>query len=210
MFENLTDNAVLPPERASSRRDEGHGAAALNIRGSAFGNSAAKFWSALVDEVCGDYPECDSVVLDTLTGTPLSRQLLHPQAALQNDIDRLVPSKDFGRAMREALAEMDIMGPPDFVRARLMSGSAVLKSCVMPFECVDADVFSYLLAWLLEWSEIPEWLWNDECVEGGFSADDAGRGLRYDVDLAIVNEHVSEGLFRRTLTIRHKSGIQKT
>ncbi|MFC1461458.1 hypothetical protein ACFLQR_02930 [Verrucomicrobiota bacterium] len=189
---------------------EKRGADALFVQGSTFTNTAAKFWSSLIDEVHSDHPQCDTIVLDTLTDKMLSRELLFPQASLQYELDRHMPVENVRQALREALADFDLIGPPDSVHVRLLSEDVECKRCDLPFDCVDADIFSCLIVWLLEWSEIPEFLWNNVSVDGAFYAGDRDRALRYHLRITLSNQHVSEGLFRRMLTIcfdRRKEGL---
>ncbi len=178
------------------------GAKALDINGSRYPNSAAKFWSSLLDEVCSDYPECDTLVLDFLSPIELSRDLLFPERSLQRQMDQCRGELDLEQAMRDAIADYALYGPPGIVRLRLLAGSRVKHSCELPSDCVDADLFPHLLVWLLEWARIPECLWNLPEVQGGFSADDRERSLRYDLDFTLEKTHVSEGLLRRELTVR--------
>ena len=73
---------------------------------------------------------------------------------------------------------------------------------VLPATFRDAEIFPFLIAWLLEWSGIPEFSWTDEKLAGDFLAEDWGRGLVYDVQFTLCEEHMSEGLLARTARIR--------
>ncbi len=204
----MLENSIPGFQLQENGNDDGgrgsrRGAIALLIGGQLFTNSAAKFWSALLDELHSDFKESDGIVLETLSDTILSRELLFPQALLQREIDACAPIEDVRRSLEEALEEMELTGPPDSVRADVLAGDAVLKRCVLPFDCIDAEVFAFLLAWLLEWAEVPEALWNSDRVNGGFTARDRERGLLYDMRAALVFEHVSEGLFRRILKVNY-------
>ncbi len=174
----------------------------LVVRGERFVNSAAKFWPSLVDELAADYPACDTILLELLTDAPLERELLFPAHALQRGLDQGRTVADLGVALREALAELAIIGPPGTVCARLRAGARELAVCALPLDCVDADIFPCLLVWLLEWAEIPQGLWNTSEVGGAFSARDRERKINYRLDFVLRSEHVSEGLYRRTLTLR--------
>ena len=185
--------------RGSARR----GAESLCVHGALFSNSAAKFWSSLLDELCLDFEDCDAIILDTLTDARLARNLLFPQAALQSALDSQPPLSDIRRAMREAAAEFGLTGPPDAVRARMLCRGEERESCSLPLDCVDADVFPLLLVWLLEWSEIPECEWNNKRLQGRFDASDRRRDLIYHFQFSLINRHVSEGLFRMILTIHY-------
>lgn len=192
---------ILGNNTANSR---GQGSSGLGIvvRGERYVNSAAKFWPALADELIADYPACDAIDLEVLTDSVLERDLLFPASALQRELDRRQGRKDFREAMREALAQFEITGPPGAVHARLLAGPRVIAGRDLPRDCVDADVFPCLLVWLLEWAEIPQSLWNDPEVSGVFCARDRERRIHYRLQFGLRNEHVSEGLFRRALTLR--------
>ena len=113
---------------------EKRGANALFVQGSTFTNTAAKFWSSLIDEVHSDHPQCDTIVLDTLTDKMLSRELLFPQASLQYELDRHMPVENVRQALRQALADFDLIGPPDSVHVRLLSEDVECKRCDLPFD----------------------------------------------------------------------------
>jgi hypothetical protein len=69
-------------------------------------------------------------------------------------------------------------------------------------DCVDADIFLYLLAWLLEWCELPLSSWNDPKINGSFSATDPARRLKYLLDFTITHAPLSEGLFSWRLDLK--------
>lgn len=194
---------TIPANDGAGRSSERRGAESLCVHGAVFSNSAAKFWSSLVDELCSDFEGCDAIILETLTDARLSRELLFPQASLQLALARRIPLDDIRRAMLEAVAEFDLIGPPDSVRAKIMSRGKERHKCALPLDCIDADVFPMLLVWLLEWSEIPECMWNSERMEGRFDAGDRNRALAYHFHFSFTNMHLSEGLFRMTLAIHY-------
>jgi len=171
------------------------------VHGVRFVSSAAKFWPSLVDELLADYPACNAIALEMLTDHVLERDLLFPANALQRELDRREGRKDFLEAIREALAQFDITGPPGAVHARLLAGSRLIAERDLPQDCLDADIFPCLLVWLLEWAEIPQGHWNNPEISGEFCARD--REISYRLQFDFRNEHVSEGLFRRTLTLRY-------
>lgn len=175
----------------------------LVVNGVRFANSAAKFWPALLDELAADYPACDALILETLSDPVLDRDLLFPANALQCELDRRRGRRDFREELRAALAQFDMVGPPGAVRARLIAGPAELAALDLPRDCIDADVFPCLLVWLLEWAEIPPGAWNNPEVGGAFSARDRERGIVYRLRFDLRNTHLSEGLFRRALTLRY-------
>ncbi len=173
------------------------------VQGVRFVNSAAKFWPSLIDELLADYPACDAIEFAMLTDLVLERDLLFPANALQRELDRRQERKNFREAIREAMTQFDMLGPPGIVHARLLTGSRVITTLDLPLDCVDADIFPCLLVWLLEWSEIPPSIWNTPQVSGDCCARDREREINYRMHFDLHNEHLSEGLFRRALTLRY-------
>ncbi|MBU4200734.1 MAG: hypothetical protein KKG09_03610 [Verrucomicrobia bacterium] len=179
------------------------GARSLVVRGMRFTNSAAKFWSSLIDELASDYPACEALALDTLTDIILDRDLLFPESSLQVELDKRQSLLNIEEALRESLSQIDLIGPPSSVHVRLLAGGLEIKTCDLPLDCVDAEIFPCLLVWLLEWSEIPHCLWNNDSLTGDFCAKDRQRAVHYRLQFDLVNKHVSEGLYQRTLTLRY-------
>ncbi len=190
----LGDNSAT----ISGKRSSGLG---IVVHGVRFVNSAAKFWPSLIDELLADYPVCDAIEFTMLTDYVLERDLLFPANALQHELDRRQGRKDFREAIREALSQFDMLGPPGAVHARLLAGSRLIAERDLPLDCVDADIFPCLLVWLLEWTEIPQDRWNDPEVNGAFCGHD--RETSYCLQFSLHSEHLSEGLFRRILTLRY-------
>lgn len=176
------------------------GARALNIDGEVYDNTASKFWSSLIDESMADYPGCDAVTLATTGSVLLARDLLFPVNELQRELDR-TQHIDLEEAIRQAVEELAMFGRPAAVHATLFSGKEIVKERLLPGECIDSHVFSYLLVWLLEWSGIPEPKWNDEFLSGRIDAGDLARKLSYRIRMACHNKHLSEGLFSRSVTL---------
>lgn len=204
-------------------------AGALIVDGVRFTHAAARFWAALLNEVAADYPDCTSMIFEALSGAVLNRSLLFPEMALQLELDRLKPDFRVAQDLQDALAEFELYGPPGSVRIILMAParsapttqSAVMpaqndcvtnkrattsereiKSCDLPLDCVDADIFAYLVAWFMEWSEIQESLWNNDRVEGAFPIHDPDGVLTGRVQFEFTRRHLCEGLYRWRLLIR--------
>ena len=207
-------------------------ARALIIGGVRWTHAAARFWASLLSEIAADYPDCNALVFETLAGTVLTRDLLFPEMALQRELDRLQPAVPIEQALKEALAEFEIFGPPGAVQLSLLAparppatlsrsdcGQAMLSSggiaggddqiirrCQLPLDCVDADIFAYLLTWLMEWAELPQSQWNSDRVEGAFPVrnpdpDSPEVGKSRDtasgrVQFEFTRSHISEGLYR--------------
>ncbi|MBU1735981.1 MAG: hypothetical protein KJ692_12165 [Verrucomicrobia bacterium] len=194
-------------------------ARALIIGGVRFTHAAARFWASLLSEVAADYPDCNALVFETMSGTVLTRDLLFPEMALQRELDRLQPTVPIEQALKEALAELEIFGPPGTVQLSLLAPARnathsvaggddrVIKRCQLPLDCVDADIFAYLLTWLMEWAELPESQWNSDHVEGAFPVHDPDLPESWDtasgrVQFEFTRRHISEGLYRWCLLMR--------
>ena len=168
----------------------------LIIGGVRFTHAAARFWASLLSEVAADYPDCTALVFETMAGTVLTRDLLFPEIALQRELDRLQPTVPIEQALKEALTELEIFGPPGAVQISLLADDREIRRCQLPLDCVDADIFAYLLAWLMEWAEIPESQWNSDRVEGVFPVRDPDSTVSGRVQFKFTRSHISEGLYR--------------
>jgi hypothetical protein len=179
------------------------GAKTLAVRGLTYSNTAAKFWSCLMDEIVCDYPPDTAIVLAASAGGLLVPELLKPEALLQRDLERLAES-DAKEAFEDALKALEILGPPLSVRLRLLSGQGEIVSKEISLDYLDAEILPFLLAWLLEWANIPDVLWNGEKIRGNFIADDQDRGFRYVVVFELHNRHLSEGLFDHEVVLNFR------
>ncbi len=182
-------------------------ARALIINGVRFTHAAARFWASLLNEVATDYPDCNVLVFDTLSGTILTRDLLFPETAMQRELERSQPAVPIEQALKEALAEFEIFGPPGAVQLSLLAENLETKHCQLPLDCVDADIFAYLLAWLMEWAELPQSQWNFDRVEGAFQGRDpdipeSRNTASWRVQFEFTRSHISEGLYRWRLRMR--------
>lgn len=186
----------------------------LIIDGVRFTNAAARFWASLLDEVAADYPDCNALIFETLAGTVLTRDLLFPEMALQRELDRLQPTIPIEQALKEALAELEIFGPPGAVQLTLLASAGnaghgvangsdrEIRRCQLPLDCVDADIFAYLLTWLMEWAELPTSQWNNDRVEGALLISDPDGKAGGQVQFEFTRTHISEGLYRWRLWMR--------
>jgi hypothetical protein len=184
------------------------GANRIFVRGLPYDNTAAKFWSALIDEVLGEYPACDEIVLRGSSGGLLSPELLNPEASLQRELDRL-KDVDLRKTFDEIVAAMEVLGPPCGVVLSLRVRGVPLASRELPLDCLDAEILPFLLAWLLEWANLAEFAWNGEHVKGEFAAEDRERHLRYRIAFQLANRHLSEGLFDRELDLAFQRQIMR-
>ena len=170
----------------------------LLIGGERYVNSAAKFWASLIDEIGEDFPLCSSAELSALVPGPLNRDHLFPETTFKEDLSRLLTA-DFETEMRNALAEMAVLGPPASIQVRLLEGDAEIFSGEIPTDCADADILPFFVTWLLRWAEIPESEWNDDEVTGHVAAEDPKRAMDYSIPFTLTNRHLSEGLWQRTI-----------
>lgn len=177
------------------------GARILWIDGEPYDNTASKFWSGLIDEVIEDYPDCDTIVLFTTGSTQLERDILFPVNELQREIDK-DEFVDLEDAIRQAVEEVDMFGQPAAVKVTLFEGKEMVLMRDLSREYIDSNVFSYLLAWLLQWSNVPVPKWQDDLLSGRIYADDPARKVTYGITLAFLNKHLSEGLYNRSVTVR--------
>jgi hypothetical protein len=176
------------------------GAASLFVNGARYVNAAAKFWSSLIDELREDFPECSTIELSSSSPGKLHHDLLYPHRAMERDLNNLLFC-DLETMMKETIAELEIIGPPSSVAVRLLSGKTELLAGQLPLDCVDAEIFPYLIVWPLEWANIPDNTWNTECLSGNFAAEDRKRHLEYAISLELTTQHISEGLYRRCISV---------
>jgi hypothetical protein len=198
--------ARLLTESDESTLDAPFGARELCVEGEVYGNSAAKFWSSLVDEVVSEFPGSDTVVLKTSVATQLRPSLLYPENALQRDFDDLA-NTNLEEVIRETTAELELMGQPARVVVSLMSGGKQTHQQILKREFVDADVYVYLLSWLLKWAEVPSEHWNDTSLDTSLLASDLGRDISYEFDLSVLNTHLSEGLYERKVVLAFQRNV---
>ena len=200
-------------ENVDNRTLSSHfGAKALVIHSRRFSNAAAKFWSALIDELTVEHKDCRRVVLEAVNEGNLDPSLLFPEHELERELNRCDLSlAGINDALQQALADYELYGPPGAVTLRIYSDRGEQdRRLTLPMDCVDAEIFLYLLAWLLEWSEQPEQCWNEPEIKSSFSAADPVRGFKYTFNFEIKHKHLSEGLFAWRLDLkfgRSRSGI---
>jgi hypothetical protein len=193
--------ALINKDRESNPSDRPR-PAALFVLDTRYANSAAKFWPSLIDEIQADFAECASLELTTHTTSPFSREQLFPHISLERDLDSFL-GRDMDETMANILAELEILGPPTSVQIRLLAGDREVHSQELSLDCVDSETFPFLVVWPLEWSGIPETKWNDERLHGNVTAEDRKRRLVYCMNFDLTNTHVSEGLYKRTMSVAY-------
>lgn len=176
------------------------GASGVRVESVAYRNSAARFWTSLLDEVVEDFPSCDALEIESVSGGLLSPVHLDPAAMLQRDMRGLEGTK-IDDLVRDVVAELEVLGPPAAVEARVFEGPRLVCARVLPYEVVDAELMPFLIVWLLEWARLAEFSWNGAEVRGLFVATDPERGLEYPVRYELRNTHLSEGLYRRVVRL---------
>lgn len=167
-------------------------------------NTAARFWATLLHEIRWGFPEYDRLELQALCSSALSPALLDPAASLGREIERL-KTQDVRGILFDTIAQLAIEGPPPPVRARILAGGRPTMERDIPRDCLDAELFPYFLAWLLEWAGITRHLWDAESLHGGFTAA-AGASRPYAVRFEARSRHLSEGLYERTVALRNMGG----
>lgn len=183
------------------------GASTLRINGTLFGNTASKFWSHLLDELLHDFSTCDRIILSAPSTSNLNRSMLQPEAGLQTTLEGL-SMLNLRDQWNEVMAEMEILGPPSPVRLRLLNGDDHQEEVAgnLSLESVDAEIFPFLIVWLLEWAKIAEKNWQDNLINGRFQAEDLNRKFIYKLNFTLHHDHVHEGLYQHTLNLQfHRS-----
>lgn len=163
-------------------------------------NTAAKFWPALLDEVDARFPGWHHIELSTLSSGLLDGRLLFPVRDLEEAMASM--PEDIEGEMAEVLNGLEAAGPPPAVRVKIHDATGPAYDGVLPPGSADAEVFLYLLAWLLRWAGIPETLWQQPELEGRFSASDRCSRRRYELSLSVRQLPAHEGLVRREVLLR--------
>jgi hypothetical protein len=183
--------------------------AAWSVAGRRYSNSAAKFWSALLDEFLERHAGCDELELCAVADRALRRDLLRPEAALEEALAN-PPAESLEEVMRATAFELAVFGAPGVVTARLLAHGAEVRRCVLPAECVDTEIFPLMLVWPLEWAGLPAAAWNVEVLDGAFIADATSPARRYDVEFRLCNTPAQEGLIRRAFTVSARRTARAT
>lgn len=157
-------------------------------------NSAVKFWSALIDEALCDYPLTTSCLVSASGETVYDRKLLFPELSLRAQ-DLRPGQGGLGAVLKHALNEISVYGPPAPVSVKLLAGDNILAQSMFPLDCMDAETVPFLVAWLFEWSSVPERDWNQSSFSGAFNAFDLARRFCYEIKWSFSRADLSEGLY---------------
>ena len=182
------------------------------VSGQPHRNTAAKFWSSLLDESLAMAPPCDSLSCQWITSQELHPGLLFPEHILQQAMDASDVCRDPRQALREAIVDMTAFGPPADVSWILRAQDQEFRRGVFPADCVDADLFPFLVAWLLNWAGISPPQWHQPELQGAFEAADPIRHYRYSLACTLTRLHLSEGLFQWQLGLpfrREVAGVNQ-
>jgi hypothetical protein len=171
------------------------------VGGTTFTNSAAMFWVGLLNEVARAYPQCTSMELAAGCPGRLKDECRWPEKAFERDLDALA-STDLGTVLREAVAEMELLGGPTPIALRVYEGENERRCGAIPLDCADAEIFPYLVAWMLFWADLPERVWNREIMNGELRASGIDDGGDYALGLELRNRHLSEDLYERVLVVQ--------
>ena len=174
------------------------------VDGAPFRNTAVQFWSQLTEEVECAFPTHPRILFQMLTGLRLNRSMLSPELELEKMLEHLKKSQ-LQEEWAEVLDELELEGSPNPVLIQVIDQEILSE---FSLESVDAEAFSFLLAWLLEWSRLPQELWSDEMLQGSFQARDPQRNITYEISHRLQQEEIHEGLFQSSFEVR--SSIQKT
>ncbi len=194
MSESVNPESSFPPTAEASSRT-------WVVGDVSYANSAAKFWSSFLDDVQTRHPCADCLTLSAPSEGPLHPGLLMPEQTLAESLERIDLHTDFDVVMRSIAAELEAVGLPPAVTLAVMAGDKLLEDQELT-DFLDAEIFPFLLVWLLEWSCLKEAAWNRSRLRGDFSAEDSGRGVCYRIKFLLKNRHLSEGLFRRSLVMQ--------
>lgn len=180
-----------------------YGSKALHVRGFPYSNTAAKFWTSMLDEVLAAYPHGTSFELSASTGGQLLPSLLSPEELMQRSMDRLVAEGNT-ETVQDAMAVLELIGPPGGITLKLIPPGPDPRVHEIELDYLDADLLPFLVAWLLEWAGVPDALWNESRVRGAFSGDDRARRYRYLMAFELRNQLLSEELYRRSLRLNFR------
>jgi hypothetical protein len=167
-----------------------------------FRNSAVLFWSQFAEEVQQAFPNQPKASFQMVSGLRLKRSLLAPERELEQMLENLKTAQ-LQEEWDDVIQDLELDGSPNPVRVQIIDG-AILSEFTL--DGIDSEAFSFLLAWLLEWSHLPEEFWNDERIEKSFKAKDSRRNLAYEFDYCLQQDEIHEGLYQCTLELKSTVG----
>lgn len=174
----------------------------LRADGIRYTNSAAKFWAGLLDEARDEYPDSTTIELAAPVSEGFEPKHLFPELMLGKEFTRLLTA-DFHEALADAIKELEMLGPPAAIHARLWAGQKEILSRDLPYDCVDAELFPFLAVWPLTWAHIPCALWDSDYVHGAINALETAHGGLYRVGLVLARKHIGDGLYQVCLSLNN-------
>jgi hypothetical protein len=167
----------------------------LIVKGIPYTNSAAKFWMSFFCDVSRRF--CGRVTLEfsTFREGELNATQLYPAIELQKSLESL-SNMDTHKLFMQALAEIEMCGEPYPVRISISSDGMQVCSAEFPPEYLDSEIFPYLIVWMLEWAELPSFMWNQPVVTGEFIANGKNGKNNYHIRFELHNTDLGEALYR--------------
>ncbi len=180
------------------------------INNQVYANAAARYWSTLLTRVATETPECRTIRLRGSSEQALTPDVLDPLGALKSDLQTVV-ELDVHGALEDAVAELEVYGPPSVVAMELQDHHGLpVPGVESPDSALDSETFSYVLCWLLEWTRLPYGIWGQDELSGYVMAEDLRDNLVYHVEYMSRRRHLSEGLFEQELTVTfHRLEVER-
>ncbi len=154
----------------------------------------------LFDEVFERYPDHTAVELSTTSAMTLDRDLLNPVAPLEHML-QTPPAAD---SLVKLVRELEWTGPPAGIRIVVYQDMDTSLEGQISTEVADAETFMYLIAWLLEWSQLPAFRWTEERIEGHFRADTKPHAHIYHVQFVLQTEPLHEEMIKYALLLQSR------
>jgi len=175
----------------------------MRVEGTPYTHSAALFWAGFLAETHFLFPRADAVDLRAPDEFPLDQTVLDPAAQLAADAERFRDS-DAREVLEETIRRLAVTGPPPPVHATVREKDRILREETLDRGLADAELFRYLLGWMLKWAGAPPVCWGRCAVVGRLDAViEAGVDLRVVMDVTLRNVDLSEGLIERILSLEN-------
>jgi hypothetical protein len=204
-FFQLRKWLIMLIEYCENKSGTNLGAPKLKIQNEIFTNTAAKFWSLLLEEAHFCWPDSDYVVLTSLVNGKLSERLLYPEMQLNEELQKQQSSfESYQQKINGVLAELELGGAPDSVKLQVWGSSRQFADIELPLSEIDAEIFTCLLAWLLKWGSVPADKWINSRLLCHLKAKDPVRKLLYYLEVLVIQQDIIEGLVKTKAVIYYK------
>lgn len=167
----------------------------LFVRGIPYRNTAAKFWMLLFREVSRRFHGITKLEFSTFREGELTAEQLYPDVELQHYLETL-SNVDTHKLFMQTLTELEMYGTPHPVHISISLDGKHICSAELPSEYVDSEIFTYLIVWMLQWAELPSFMWNQTLVSGEFTASGKDDKEKYHIHFELQNTDLSEELYR--------------